>query len=59
MPVTLIEVYSRAANRSSHKFTAVSKKKFFWSVFYYLFETTDVQSYCGYFLAICQLCLFF
>ena len=32
----------------------------FWSLFYYfLFETADLRSYCGHFLAICQLCFEF
>ena len=26
------------------------------SVFYYLFEIADLQNYCEYFLAVCQLC---
>ena len=35
------------------------KRGIFWSLFYcFLFKTADLRSYCGYFLAICQLCLF-
>ena len=33
------------------------KRRFFWSVFFTdFFETADLPSYCGYFLAACQLC---
>ena len=35
------------------------KDEFFWSVFFTVFfETADLRSYCGYFLAIGQLCYY-
>ena len=68
MCVTLIEGYLRAAIRGSKnlyrfllKILHISlqlKDEFFCSVFFLLFfnETADLQSSCGYLLAICQLC---
>ena len=36
------------------------KDKFFWPLFFTVFfETADLRNYCGYFLAICWLCLYF
>ena len=68
MYITLFEGYSGEADRNSDKLyrfqikiyiSAVNEmnKFLFWSVlFYFLFETADLRSYCGYFLAIFQLC---
>ena len=63
--VTLNEGYLRSANRGSNNFyrflikiyqiSLQWKDKFFWSVFF----NVDLRIYCGYFLAICQLCLNF
>ena len=68
--VTLNEGYQRAANRGrknlygffnqNKNISALNEKKnFFGLSFYCFFETADLRSYCGYFLAICQLCLLF
>ena len=68
--VTLNEGYLRSANRGSNnlyrfliKIKQISlqwKDEFFWSVFFTVFfETADLRIYCGYFLAICQLCYWF
>ena len=39
-----------------YNISALIEGRFFWSVFLLFFETEDLQSFCGYFLAICQLC---
>ena len=68
--VTLNEVYLRAANRGSNKFSikilnfnqnityqpSMNRRIFLVCLFYCFFETADLRSYCGYVLAICQLC---
>ena len=61
MCVTLNEGYFRAANRGSKDFqskyniSAFNEKTNFLGLSLF-FEAADVRSYCGYFLAICQLC---
>ena len=67
--VTLNEGYLRAANRGSKTYTdyyskynisGFNEKTIFFVLFFTVFfETADLRSYCGYFLAICQLCLYF
>ena len=47
MHVTLIEGFVRAAYRSNNKLNRFLIN---------FFETADLQSYCGYFLAFFQLC---
>ena len=45
---------------SKYNISAFNEKMIFFglSFFYCFFETADLQSYCGYFLATCQLCCF-
>ena len=63
MYVTLNEGYLRAASRGSKNILIFNenityypsmKRRFFWSVLLF-FETADLRSNSGYFLAICQL----
>ena len=51
MFVTPIDGYLRAPNGGF-----IEKTIFLFSLFLLFFETADLRSYCGYFLAICQLC---
>ena len=45
--------------QSKYNISAFKEKtNFFGLSFLLFFETADLQSYCGYILAICQLCLF-
>ena len=46
--------------KSKYNISAFNEKtNFFGLSFLLFFETADLRSYCGYFLAICQLCLIF
>ena len=67
--VTLNEGYLRSANRGSknvyrfyskYNISAFNEKTNFFALSFTDFlETADLRSYCGYFLAICQLCFLF
>ena len=65
MCVTLNEGYLRSANRGSNNYKIIQifnqnitdqppmKRLLFWSVFFTVFlETTDLQSYCGFFYSV-------
>ena len=64
--VFLNEGYERAANRgrkiiriSNQNITyqpSMIRQIFLVGLFYWFFETADLRVYCGYFLAICELC---
>ena len=56
MFVTLNECYLRAANRGFITSQPLMKRISFFFWCFTFFETADLRSYCGYFLAICQLC---
>ena len=70
MCVTLNEGYLRAASRgirNLYRFLikiyityqpSMKRRIFLVCHFYSFFETADLRSYCGYFLAICQLCFY-
>ena len=53
--MNLIERYLKAANRLLIKIYVSILKVFLFYFVDYLFETEDLQSCCGYLLAICQL----